>query len=137
MNILFMCVANSVRSQIAEGLARQIFGPTVHVESAGSHPFHVNPMAIEVLQEIGIDISHHHSKSVSDLPPKFLDTLDYVITLCAEEVCPVFISKAKKLHWPLPDPVRSGSEKEQLQLFQDLRDHLKEKLKEFAKTLKT
>src|SRR5689334_2336880 len=103
MNILFLCVANSARSQIAEGLAREILGTQVTIESAGSRPARVNPFAIQALKEIGIDISHHRSKSVEDLSPAFLAQLDYVITLCAEEVCPTAISKAKKLHWPLAD----------------------------------
>lgn len=108
MNILFMCVANSARSQLAEGLARQIF-PDAQVQSAGSHPGKLNSFAVLVMKEIGLDISAQYSKSVDALSDKFLTELDYVITLCAEEVCPVIISKAKKLHWPLPDPASKES----------------------------
>jgi hypothetical protein len=76
MKILFMCVANSARSQLAEGLARRIFGNRVEVESAGSQPSKVNPVAVRVLSEEGIDISKHFSKSTDELSPGFLATLD-------------------------------------------------------------
>jgi len=132
MKILFMCVANSARSQVAEGLARSIFGPDVEIESAGSKPSYVNPFAVRALKEIGIDISHHRSKSVNDLSPEFVAGIDYVITLCAEEVCPVIISKAKKLHWPHSDPAgKGGSDEEQLQRFREARDSIQAKLVEY------
>ncbi|WP_243317440.1 arsenate reductase ArsC [Geothrix paludis] len=99
-SILFLCVANSARSQLGEGLARQLF-PGFRVQSAGSWPSRVNPYAIEVLAERGIDASAHTSKPVSDIDPA---SVDLVITLCAEEVCPAFLGKAERLHWPIPDP---------------------------------
>jgi arsenate reductase (thioredoxin) len=99
-SILFLCVANSARSQLGEGLARQLF-PDFRIQSAGSRPSRVNPYAIEALAEQGIDAKSHTSKSVQDIDPW---TVDLVITLCAEEVCPVFLGKAERLHWPLPDP---------------------------------
>jgi arsenate reductase len=99
-SILFLCVANSARSQLAEGLARQFF-PDFRIQSAGSLPSRVNPHAIEVLRELGIDASAQTSKSVGDIDP---DTVDLVITLCAEEVCPAFLGKAERLHWPIADP---------------------------------
>jgi arsenate reductase (thioredoxin) len=99
-SILFLCVANSARSQLAEGLARQMF-PGLRIQSAGSHPSRVNPHAIEVLAELGIDASRQSSKSVQDIDPA---TVDLVITLCAEEVCPLFLGQAERLHWPIPDP---------------------------------
>ena len=99
-SILFLCVANSARSQMAEGLARQLF-PGLRIQSAGSRPSRVNPYAQEVLAEAGIDASGHTSKSVQDIDPA---SVDLVITLCAEEVCPLFLGKAEKLHWPIPDP---------------------------------
>ena len=130
MKILFMCVANSARSQLAHGLAKDIFKDTAEVESAGSRPSKVNPLAIQSMKEIGIDISSHYSKSVEDLSSDFLNGLDYVITLCAEEVCPMIISKAKKIHWPMPDPAGhdelSGEEK--LKLFRVTREAIKAKL---------
>lgn len=100
-SILFLCVANSARSQLAEGLARHLFGAAVRVQSAGSKPSTVNPYAIEVMREAGIEPSSHHSKSVDTIDPASIDT---VITLCAEEVCPVFLGKVKRLHWPIQDP---------------------------------
>ena len=134
MNILFMCVANSARSQLAEGLARQIF-PSAQIQSAGSHPGKLNPFAVQVMNEIGIDISKHYSKSVDELPPKFLADLNYVITLCAEEVCPVLISKAKKLHWPHPDPASKEPLSDEVLLgrFRESRDAIQARLLEFKK----
>lgn len=98
--ILFLCVANSARSQMAEGLARRLF-PGASVQSAGSRPSRVNPHAVEALAEWGIDASGHRSKSVQDIDPA---TVDLVVTLCAEEVCPAFLGRAERLHWPIPDP---------------------------------
>jgi arsenate reductase len=129
MNILFMCVANSARSQLAEGLAKSIFGPEFTVQSAGSHPGKLNPFAVTAMKEIGIDISRQWSKSIDDLSPGFIAKLDYVITLCAEEVCPMMVSKAKKLHWPLKDPAGpEGTDEEKLQRFRVTRDQIKERL---------
>ena len=95
--ILFLCVANSARSQMAEGLARALFGERALVQSAGSSPSRVNPLAIQVMSELGIDITKQCSKSVDTIAPRIVDL---VITLCAEEVCPVFLGEAKRLHWP-------------------------------------
>lgn len=133
MNILFMCVANSARSQMAEGLAKKILSDT-KIESAGSEPSKVNPLAIKAMQEVGIDITKHYSKSYDDLSPGFIATLDYVITLCAEEVCPTMVSRAKKLHWPHPDPAKKeGSEEEQLNFFRETRNALAANITAFAK----
>lgn len=136
MKILFMCVANSARSQLAEGLARQIF-PDAEIQSAGSHPGKLNPYAVDALKEVGIDISRHYSKSIDELSPKFIVGLDYVITLCAEEVCPTMVSRAKKLHWPLPDP--AGHEnlpsEDRLNLFRKTRDTIKDRLVAFKPEL--
>ena len=99
-SILFLCVANSARSQLAEGLARRMF-QGFRIQSAGSRPSRVNPHAIEALAERGIDASTHTSKPVADIDPA---TVDLVITLCAEEVCPAFLGRAERLHWPIPDP---------------------------------
>jgi arsenate reductase len=131
MKILFMCVANSARSQVAEGLAKAIFGSSHEIQSAGSIPFdHVNPGAIVVLNEIGIDASKQYSKRAQDLPPEFLASLDLLITLCAEESCPVLASKAKKLHWPLPDPAHVGEpgSEARLHAFRAVREELKKRL---------
>jgi arsenate reductase len=100
-SVLFLCVANSARSQMAEGLARRRLGDGVLVQSAGSRPSRVNPYAIEVMREVGIDLGAHTSKSVDTIDPATVDT---VITLCAEEVCPVFLARVRRLHWPIADP---------------------------------
>lgn len=132
MNILFMCVANSARGQMAEALAKSLL-PEAVIESAGSEPSRVNPLAVIAMQEIGIDITSHYSKSFDDLKPEFVATLDYVITLCAEEVCPSIVSRAKKLHWPLPDPAKKeGSEPDQLNRFREVREVLAEKIRVFG-----
>ena len=85
---------------MAEGLARHMFGPNVRVQSAGSKPSQVNPYAVEVMREIGIDLGSQHSKSVDTIDPSTVDT---VITLCAEEACPVFLGQVRRLHWPIAD----------------------------------
>ena len=100
-SLLFLCVANSARSQMAEGLARTLFGGLVRVQSAGSAPSRVHPHAIEAMREIGIDITGQHSKSVAAIDAA---SIDAVITLCAEEVCPVWPGAFARLHWALPDP---------------------------------
>ena len=137
MNILFMCVANSARSQLAEGIAKNVFGDKMRIASAGSRPTKVNPLAIAALKEIGVDISQNYSKTTEQLPSQFLANLDYVITLCAEEVCPVILSKAKKLHWPFSDPANCSdlSTEEQLNVFRKTRDAIKERLIEFKRDL--
>ncbi len=99
-SILFLCVANSARSQLGEGLARKLF-PGLRIQSAGSRPGGVNPYAVEALAEVGIDASAQTSKSVAEIDPS---SVDLVITLCAEEVCPAFLGRAERLHWPIPDP---------------------------------
>ncbi len=99
--VLFLCVANSARSQMAEGRARMLLGDRARVQSAGSAPSRVNPYAVAVMRELGYDLTTHHSKSVDTVDPATVDT---VITLCAEEVCPVFLGAAEHLHWPVPDP---------------------------------
>ncbi len=125
-HILFLCVANSARSQMAEGIARSLAPAGVRVSSAGSLPSRVNPLAIQALDESGIDIRGQHSKSVDTIPP---ESVDAVITLCAEEVCPVFLGKAKRVHWGLPDPAGAGgSEDAKLRAFRAVRDELRRRL---------
>jgi len=130
--ILFLCVANSARSQLAEGLARMLLGERATIQSAGSQPSRVNPYAIEVMQEIGVDLASHASKSVDTVDPS---TVDVVITLCAEEVCPVFLSKARRLHWPIPDPASTDpslSRNDLLHRFRTARDTIRAKLERFV-----
>ena len=125
-HILFLCVANSARSQMAEGIARKLAPASVEISSAGSKPSRVNPLALKALAEIGVDASGQFSKSVDDIPPA---DVDVVITLCAEEVCPVFLGKALRLHWGLPDPAAvEGSEAERLDSFRRVRDELQRRL---------
>ncbi|MDI1450374.1 arsenate reductase ArsC [Polyangium sp. 6x1] len=127
-SILFLCVANSARSQMAEGLARKLLGDRVRVQSAGSSPSRVNPFAIEVTQEIGIDLTTHASKSVDTIDPA---SVDMVITLCAEEVCPVFLGNVPRLHWPIPDPASddpSLSREQMLERFRTARGQIQARL---------
>ncbi len=124
--LLFLCVANSARSQMAEGIAKSLAGDQILVQSAGSSPSRVNPLAIRALAEIGIDITGNGSKSVSEIDPAGVGT---VITLCAEEVCPVFLGQATRIHWPLPDPAgHEGPEEEQLERFRQVRDELETRI---------
>ncbi len=125
-HILFLCVANSARSQMAEGIARSLAPAGIRVSSAGSKPSRVTPLAIRALDEIGIDIRSHQSKSVDSIPPEGVEA---VITLCAEEVCPLFLGKARRIHWGLPDPAGAGSnDEEQLEAFRRVRDELRHRL---------
>ena len=102
-NILIVCTGNSARSQMAEGLLRHEAGDRFEVFSAGTKPTQVRREAIAVMNEIGIDISHQHSKSVDEFIGQ---PLDFVITVCnsAKETCPVFSGDVKRLHWPFDDP---------------------------------
>ncbi len=135
MKILFLCVANSARSQMAEGLAKKLLGSKADIQSAGSEPSgKVHPDAIKVMSEIDLDISHHSSKSIDDLPSDFVKELDYAITLCGEEVCPVLHSKSAKLHWGYPDPA-GVAENERLDSFRNIRDQLKTRLESWVKTI--
>ncbi len=133
MNILFLCVGNSARSQIAEGLAKNMFGQNNDIRSAGSDPTgEVHQGAIDVMQEVGIDLSNHTSKSIDDLDNEFIDNLDYVITLCAEEICPVSHSNANLLHWAIEDPANSKlNETESEVLFKITRENIYNLLKKF------
>jgi arsenate reductase len=129
--ILFLCVANSARSQMAEGLARKIFGERAAVESAGSEPSVVNPYAIEVMRELGIDLTAHRSKSVQTIDPAQVGT---VITLCAEEVCPAFLGQARRLHWPVRDPASKDPtlpREEMLARFRTARDAIRGMIERF------
>jgi arsenate reductase (thioredoxin) len=125
--ILFLCVANSARSQMAEGLARAVAPAGVQVFSAGSAPSTLNPLATLVMREIGIDIAGHHSKSVADVPR---DEIDLVVTLCAEEVCPVFPRPVPRLHWGLPDPAAAGIGNAAERAFRATRDELRGRIAE-------
>jgi arsenate reductase len=117
---------------MAEGLARQLFGNDVRVQSAGSEPSRVNPYAIRAMADIGIDISAQSSKSVEMIDPA---SVDLVVTLCAEEVCPAFLGKVERMHWPLPDPDRKQeelSDEDRLQHFRVARDQIQGRLEVLA-----
>jgi arsenate reductase len=127
--ILFLCVANSALSQMAEGIGRSMAPPGVKIWSAGSRPSTIRPEAIAVLKEIGIDISAQCSKAVAEIPASEVDS---IITLCAEEECPVFLGKAHRLHWGLPDPV-AYSVPNNLKAFRKTRDELLRRITAFLK----
>jgi arsenate reductase len=132
-SILFLCVANSARSQLAEGLAKSLFGNKAKVMSAGSEPSgQVQPWAIEVLREVGIDITQNQSKSIDGLPLEFVGSLDFVVTLCAEEVCPILITQAQRLHWPIVDPAKA-LEAEKPSAFRSAREEIRKRLAVFGK----
>jgi arsenate reductase len=131
-SVLFLCVANSARSQMAEALARARFGDRVRVQSAGTQPSQVNPHAIAVMAERGVDMAGQHSKSVSTIDPA---TVDLVVTLCAEEVCPLFLGAATRLHWPIEDPASpdpSIAREEFLARFRRARDEIDARLVELG-----
>ncbi len=127
--ILFLCVANSARSQMAEGLARALAPAGTRVHSAGSVPRAVHPLAVRALAEVGIDISAAESTDVDMVDE---DSVDLVITLCEQEVCPVWLGGAWTLRWPLPDPAAVPEEK-RLQAFRDVRDELTSRLERLFK----
>ena len=116
---------------MAEGLARQIFGNRAEVMSAGSKPATVNPHAIEAMAEIGIDITGHNSKSLDTIDPS---GLDIVVTLCAEEVCPILPGRVRRLHWPIPDPAAQAPGELRAR-FRAARDLIEEQIKALAGTL--
>ncbi len=137
IKVLILCTANSARSQMAEGLLRNLAGDGMEVFSAGSQPSVVNPLAIRVMQERGIDISGQRSKHLNE----YLHTaFDKVITVCdhAAETCPVFPGKAERIHWSFPDPAAvAGSEAEQLMAFRQVRDAIDSRLCEWLTTAET
>jgi len=127
--LLFLCVANSARSQMAEAIARSLAPADLEIFSAGSEPSQVNPFAVRALSERGLDAHGQSSKSVEDIPR---DRVGTVITLCAEEVCPAWLGEAHHLHWPLPDPAAvSGSDEEVLASFRAVRDELQSRIADY------
>lgn len=132
--VLILCTGNSARSQMAEGLLRNLAGDHFEVASAGVAPSQVRPEAIEVMSELGIDISSHRSKSVDE----FLgQEFDYVITVCdnANELCPVFSGQTKRIHWSFEDPAAAqGDESTRLAVFLRVRDEIAERLEDFVQS---
>jgi arsenate reductase len=135
--VLFLCWGNSARSQMAEGLMKSLGSEQWDVKSAGTFPSYVHPLAIRVMEEIGIDISQQTSKSYD----QFLEErFDYLVTLCdeASQTCPVFSGEGEKLHWPLEDPATAiGTIDERMMVFQKVRDEIKTKIEELLKSLPT
>jgi arsenate reductase len=130
ISVLILCTGNSARSQMAEGLLRHDGGERFEVRSAGTIASFVRPQAIEAMREIGIDISGHRSKSVDE----FLgQEFDFVITVCdhANESCPMFPGKTKRIHWSFDDPAESGD----IEVFRRVRDEIRERLGEFVRSL--
>ena len=135
--ILVLCTGNSARSQMGEGLFRHEGGGAYEVESAGTKPSLVRPEAIAAMQEIGIDISGHRSKSVDEFTGQ---QFDYVVTVCdnARDVCPVFPAGTERIHWSFEDPAAvEGSEEVRLSAFRRIRDQIQERVKVFNKQHQT
>ena len=128
--VLILCTGNSARSQMAEGLLQHFNPELFEVASAGLEPSHVRPEAIAVMNEIGIDISDHRSKSVDEFEN---DHFDYVITVCdnANENCPIFPAGTERIHWSFPDPAAvTGIEEVRLDAFRKVRDDILERIRE-------
>jgi|SRR5438132_1590866 len=122
-HVLFLCVQNSARSQIAEAFARKMAPEGVEIWSAGLEPKDVNPLAAQVMEEVGIDLRGQKSKHLDQVPWKNADT---VITLCgeAQEICPAVSGSVRRMHWPLEDPAKAP-EKDRLAAFRDARDEIR------------
>jgi len=130
--VLILCTGNSARSQMAEGILRDIAGDKFEVESAGIAPSHVRREAIEVMGEMGIDITSHRSKSVEEFTG---EEFDHIVTVCdnAKENCPVFPGKANRLHWRFDDPAAvEGDDRERLDSFRRVRDEIHDRLRRFV-----
>jgi arsenate reductase (thioredoxin) len=132
--VLILCTGNSARSQMAEGLLREMAGERMVVYSAGSKPSVVNPLAIQAMRERGIDISRHGSKHLGEY---LAQPFDYVITVCdsAAETCPAFPGPARRIDWSFPDPAAAqGSEAERMEVFRKVRDDIEGRLREWLAT---
>ena len=130
--VLILCTANSARSQMAEGLLRNLAGERFDIFSAGAKPSTVNPLAIKAMDERGIDIRSHRSKHLNEF---LQQPFDYVITVCdtAAESCPIFPGPAKRIHWSFPDPAAlEGSEEERLASFRTVREVIENQLKQWV-----
>tara|TARA_Y100000590_G_scaffold448774_1_gene585948 strand:- start:212 stop:631 length:420 start_codon:yes stop_codon:yes gene_type:complete len=133
-NIIFICTGNACRSQIAHGLLEHIEGDRFNVFSAGSHPTRVHPMSIKIMEEIGIDISHHTSDHIDD----YLDNgIDIVITVCdnANKLCPIFPGNVKRLHWSIDDPFKGWDYNEnEINSFRETRKEIHSRIINFLKS---
>ncbi len=133
--VLFLCTANSARSQLAEGLTRHLAGDHVEVSSAGAEPSIVHPMAIEVMAEKGIDISGQSSQSLDEFLGRHFDE---VVTVCdrAAARCPIFPGPARRLHWSLPDPA-AAPEESRREAFRETRDTLERLIRDWLDEIET
>ncbi|MDQ2715491.1 MAG: arsenate reductase ArsC [Chloroflexota bacterium] len=132
--VLILCTGNSARSQMAEGLLRSLAAGRIEVFSAGTAPSSVNPLAIQVMRERDIDISHQRSKHLREFQSQ---PFDVVITVCdqAAEQCPIFSGRAERIHWSFPDPAAvHGPEEERLVAFRAVREALEERLRAWLLT---
>ncbi len=128
--ILFVCIHNSARSQMAEAFLNQICGTEFEAQSAGIEPGRLNPIVVAAMQEIGIDISRNQTKAVADF---LRQPFDYVVTVCDEtsaERCPVFPGETQRLHWGFPDP--SAFQEDKLVRTREVRDAIKAKIEEWC-----
>jgi arsenate reductase len=134
-NVLFVCIHNSARSQMAEAFLNQICGTEFEAHSAGLEPGKLNPVVVEVMKEVGIDISGNQTKSVFDMI-KSGKMFAYVITVCDEasaERCPIFPGVTTRLHWSFPDPSGfQGTREEKLVKTREVRDAIKEKIEQWC-----
>lgn len=133
---MFLCTGNSCRSQMAEGIARELGMGLIEAHSAGISPQGVNPLAVAVMQEIGTDISNQASKSTDDA---LLNTMDIVITLCdnATEACPWTPPRIKRIHWPIEDPAKAtGTKAEVMNEFRKTRDEIEQKIRKFIEEVR-
>lgn len=136
IKVMFLCTGNSCRSQMAEGFARKLGRGPIEPYSAGFIAAGVNPRAIAVMKEAGIDISGQKSEEIDE---NLLRTMDIVITLCgnAEESCPYTPQEIKRIYWPIKDPVGTvGTEEEIMKEFRRARDKIKKKIEEFIRLMK-
>lgn len=126
--VLFLCTHNSARSQMAEGLLRDIAGDRFESHSAGTEETHVRPLAIKAMAEVGVDISGQESKTLN----RYIEEpFDFVITVCdsANEACPFFPNATERLHWSFPDPSKAeGTEEEQLAFYGEVRDAIRARI---------
>ena len=139
IKVLFVCIHNSARSQMAEAFLKQKGGDKFEVESAGLEPGNLNPVVVEAMQEIGIDISKNKTKSAFELY-KQGRLYDYVITVCDEanaEKCPIFPGRAKRLHWGFKDPSSfQGTKEEKLKGTRAVRDEIEQKIETWIPTIR-
>ncbi len=133
--VLFLCVHNSARSQMAEAYLKLFASIGLEIQSAGLEPGKLNPYAVRAMREDGIDISTHPTRSVLDLH-KAGETFDYVITVCSPEAaerCPVFPGESARQHWPFPDPSTfTGTDEQIMEQVREVRDAIRDRVRQFA-----